>query len=118
MRNFILRLVVNALALSAAAWLVDGVHLTGEFWSLALVALVFGLVNAILKPVLMLLSLPFLFLTLGLFTLVINAGLLYLTAEIVDGLSVDGAGPAFVGGLVISVTAMLLNAVLKDEKKK
>jgi putative membrane protein len=67
MRNFLIRLFVNALALSAAAWLVPGISLTGGFGDLLLVALVFGLVNAFLKPFVLLLSLPFLLVTLGLF---------------------------------------------------
>jgi putative membrane protein len=115
-KNFIIRLFVNALALSAAAYLVSGIVLEGGLWPVLLVALVFGLVNAILKPILMLLSLPLLFVTLGLFTLVINAGLLLLTARLTDALVVAGFGAAFWGALVVSIVSMLLSALLKDEK--
>ena len=66
MNTFVLRLLVNALALAAAAYVVDGIQLTGGFGSAVWVALVFGLVNAVLKPIVMLLSLPFLLVTLGL----------------------------------------------------
>lgn len=118
MKNFLLRLFVNALALSAAAWLVAGVRLSEDFTQVLLVALVFGLVNAVLKPILKLLSFPLLFLSLGLFSIVINAALLLLTARLVDGFEVDGFVPALVGSLVISVVGMVLNGALKDEKKK
>ena len=80
MRNLILRVVVNGLALWAAAYLVSGITLTDDIGQVALVALVFGLVNAVLKPILMLLSIPFLILTLGLFALVVNAAMLMITA--------------------------------------
>ena len=118
MRNFVIRLFVNALALWAAAGLLDGVHLEGGFADVLWVALVFGLVNAFLKPVILLLSLPVVFLTLGLFTLVINAGLLLLTDALTDSLSVDGFGAAFLGALVVSLVSTVMSWFLKDEKKK
>jgi len=118
MRNFVVRLFVNALALWAAAELLEGITLAGGFGDVLWVALVFGLVNAVLKPILLLLALPVLFLTLGLFTLVINAGLLLLTGALTDALTVDGFVPALVGGLIISVVSMVLAGALKDEKKK
>jgi len=118
MRNFLLRLFVNALALSAAGWLVDGVNLSEDFVQVLMVALVFGLINAILKPILKLLSFPLLFLSLGLFSIVINAALLLLTARLVEGFSVDGFMSAILGSLVISIVGMFLNGALKDEKKK
>jgi len=118
MRNFVIRLFVNALALWAAAELVGGIHLAGGFGDVLWVALVFGLVNAVLKPALLLLSLPILFVTLGLFTLVINAGLLLLTASLTGALAVDGFFAAFLGGLIISVVSVVLAGALKDEKKK
>lgn len=115
MRNFVIRLFVNALALSAAAWLVEGVRLRGEFGEVLLVALVFGVVNALLKPVLLFLSLPFLLVTLGLFTIVINAGLLLLTASVMAGLSVSGFGAAVWGSLVVSLVSVVLGGALKDD---
>lgn len=118
MRNFVVRLFVNALALWGAAELLDGISLAGDFGAVLWVALVFGAVNAVLKPVLILLSLPVLFLTLGLFTLVINAGLLLVTSALTDALAVDGFVPALLGGLVVSVVSMVLAGALKDEKKK
>ena len=87
--NFLLRLFVNALALAAAAWLIDGIQMTGGFWDVLLIALVFGLLNAVLKPVLLFLSIPFLIVTLGLFALVINAVMLLITANLLDDFSVS-----------------------------
>ncbi|MBM4373408.1 MAG: phage holin family protein [Deltaproteobacteria bacterium] len=117
MRNFVVRIFVNALALSAAAWLVPGISLSGGFADVLLVALVFGLVNAILKPLVLLLSLPFLLLTLGLFAFVVNAAMLLLTARLTEHLAVSGFGAALLGSLVISVVSAVLGGALKDERR-
>lgn len=118
MRNLVIRLFANALALWAASELFQGVDMAGGFADVLWVALVFGLVNAVLKPVLLLFSLPLLFLSLGLFTLVINAGLLLLTDQLTDRFSVDGFGTAFLAALFISVVSMILSGILKDEGDK
>ncbi len=118
MRNFLIRLVVNALALSAAAWLVPGIRLSGGFWDVMVVALVFGLVNALLKPIVFLLSLPFVILTLGLFAFVVNGVMLWVTAGLTERLAVSGLWSAVLGSIVISLVTMLLGGVLKDEKKR
>ena len=117
-RNFVIRVFVNALALSAAAYFVPGIHLTGGFWDVIVVALVFGLVNALLKPVVWLLSLPFLVLTLGLFAFVVNAAMLLVTDRLTDHLAVSGFWAAVLGSIVISVVSMLLGGALKDEKRR
>jgi putative membrane protein len=109
---------VNALALSAAAYLVPGIRLTGGFWDVILVALVFGLVNALLKPLVWILSLPFLVLTLGLFAFVVNGVMLLVTARLTDHLAVAGFGAAVMGSVVISLVSMLLGGALKDQKKR
>ena len=118
MQNFVIRLFVNALALSAAAWLVPGITLSGSFGDVLLVALVFGLVNAFLKPLVLLLSLPFLLLTLGLFAFVVNGAMLLLTARLTEHLAVSGIGAAILGSLVISVVSAVLGGVLKDERRR
>ncbi len=115
MRNFVIRVFVNALALSAAAWLVPGISLDADFGGVLLVALVFGLVNAILKPILVLLSLPFILLTLGLFALVVNALLLLLTDALTGQLEVSGFFAALVGSIVISLVTLVLGGALKDD---
>lgn len=117
MRNFLIRLIVNALALSAAAWLLDGISLSGGFFDVLLVALIFGLLNALLKPILLFFSLPFLIITLGLFAFVVNALVLMLTASLTDALSVSGFGAALLGSLVVSLVTLFLGSALKDEMK-
>ncbi len=116
--KLIIRLIINAVALWAAAQLVSGIQLTGEIGGILIVALIFGLINAILGPILKILSLPFILVTLGFFTLVINGFLLWLTASLSSNLSVEGFGAAFWGALVISIVSWVLSAILKDDDKK
>jgi putative membrane protein len=117
MQNLIIRLFVNAVALWVASRLVGGMELEGEFWSVLLVAAVFGLVNALIKPFLLLLSLPILVITLGLFTLVVNALMLMLTAWLLDALTVVGFWAALWAGLLISVVSFLFSILLPEPKK-
>ena len=114
MRNFVIRLLINALALSAAAWLVGGIHLSDDYGSILFVALIFGLLNAVLKPILMFFSIPFILLTLGIFALVVNGAMLLITAGLTSALDVDGLGAAVLGSIVISIVTMALGGVLKD----
>ncbi|MFF0339391.1 phage holin family protein [Kribbella sp. NPDC004875] len=124
MKNLIIRLLANAIALAVATWLVSGITLEGATTSrrvltLLIVAAIFGLVNAIVKPVVKLLSLPLLILTLGLLTFVINAVMLWLTSWITGKLDVqfhvDGFWSALFGALIISIVGLLLNAVLPEK---
>ncbi|HJP30146.1 MAG: phage holin family protein [Candidatus Latescibacteria bacterium] len=112
--SLLLRLAVNAAALWAAAHFVEGIHLAESPLDVVIVAAVFGLVNTFIKPVAMLLSLPALLLTLGLFTFVVNAGMLGLAAWLVSGLTVDGPLSALVGGFVVSIVSFALNLIVKD----
>lgn len=114
MMNFLIRLFVNALALAAAAWLLDGIQMSGGFWDILLVAFVFGLLNAVLKPILLFLSLPFLIVTLGLFALVVNALMLLITASLLADFAVAGFWSAVLGSIVISLVTMILGGLLKD----
>lgn len=100
---------MNAAALFAADFLIDGVHLGGGLPGMLAVALVFGLVNALIKPFVLLLSLPAVVLTLGLFTWVVNAAMLGLTAAFTDSLDVDGLWSALGGSLVVSGVSALLS---------
>jgi putative membrane protein len=84
----------------------------GEYGTYLWIGLIFGVVNAIVGPVLRLLSLPFVVLTLGLFLLVVNAALLGLTAAITDRLTIDGFGTAVIGGLILAVASWLADQVL------
>lgn len=115
MRNLIIRLFVNAVALWGAARLVGGIELEGEFWPIVVVAAVFGLVNALIRPFLLLLSLPLLVLTLGLFTLVVNALMLMLTAALVNALTVDGFVAALLGSILISIISFLFSVLLPEK---
>jgi putative membrane protein len=121
MKTFIIKTLANAAALAVAVWLIPDIGLTGDdnadkAVTLLLVALIFGVVNFVVKPLVQLLSLPLLLLTLGLFTLVINALMLMLTswiAEEVDlSFHVDGFWTAVLGGLVISIVSWATSMVL------
>ena len=109
----LVRLLINAAALWVAVRLVPGVSFTGDGWLLLFVALIFGLLNACLKPLLVILSLPFLLLTLGLFTFVLNALLLWITSALSGalglGFHVAGFASAFVGALVVSAVSITLS---------
>ena len=106
--GFLARLFITAFALWAAAELVPGIHVGGLF-GLLLAALVFGLVNALVRPAAVLLSLPLTVLTLGLFLLVVNAAMLGLTALLLPGFSIDGFWPAFWGAIIVSITSWAAN---------
>ena len=113
--NLVIRLLINAVAIYAAAYFVNGVNLDGTWGQIAFVAIIFGVVNAIIKPIVKLFSLPFILLTLGLFTLVVNALMLWLTSNVSGALSVAGFGPAFWGAIVISLVSWVLSSVLTEE---
>ncbi|MFH1176003.1 MAG: phage holin family protein [Acidobacteriota bacterium] len=121
MGKLVTRWLIAVIALVAAAWLVDGIHVEGSAWmAFALMAVVLGLVNALVRPFLKLLTCPLIILTLGLFTLVINAVSLLLAARIAAalgiGFRVDGFGPAFWGALIVSVVTMVLSLVVKEKE--
>lgn len=118
MRNLVIRLLINAGALWAAARWVTGINLSGSAGDILIVALIFGLVNAFIKPVVRFLSFPLIFLTLGLFTFVINAGMLWLTGQISANLTVAGPRAALVGAVVISLVSWALSVVLPDGNDK
>jgi putative membrane protein len=120
--HFLLRLLINAAALWVAVQLVTGIDHRGSWWSLLLVALVFGVLNASVRPLLKLLSLPILILTLGLFIFVINALMLLLTGWISGllglGFYVEGFWAAFLGGLVVSLVSLLLSIFTGERQMK
>ena len=120
--SLITRLIINALALWLATRLVDGISFDGQIAFLFVVALVFGAVNTIVKPILMVLTFPFLIVTLGLFLLVLNAVMLWLTGAISDaaglGFHVSSFKAAFIGGLVVSVVSFVLSLMVGSDSKK
>ncbi|MFD7002578.1 phage holin family protein [Streptomyces mirabilis] len=125
MKNFVVKTIANAGALAVAVWLLNKITLTGtstgkKVGTLLVVALVFGLVNFLVKPVVKVLTFPLFILTLGLITLVVNALMLLLTSWLAGKLDlsfhVEGFWTAVVGGLIISVVSWALNVVLPDSE--
>jgi putative membrane protein len=121
MPKFLARWFVTSVALYAAVQLVPGITYEGGWTTLAAMALVFGLVNAVVRPFLAFLSCPLILFTMGLFILVINGGMLLLASRLasVFGVNfyVDGFGPAFWGALVVSAVSFLLNMFVRDERE-
>jgi putative membrane protein len=113
--SFIIRLLINALALLLCAYILPGVHVTG-FGGALIAALVLGVVNAILRPVLFVLTLPLQIVTLGLFTLVINGLLFWWVGHWGIGLEVSGFWSAFWGAIVLGIVSYVLSSVVGAEK--
>jgi putative membrane protein len=128
--RFLSWLLTTAIAVAVAAWLIDGIRFTGprqwpdEFTEkllpLLLVALILGVVTSFVKPILTILSIPFIILTLGLFLLVINAAMLRLTSwlagELDIGFHVTGWWPAIGGAIVITLTTWVVDAVVGEQR--
>jgi putative membrane protein len=123
--KMLVTVVTAAGALAVAAWLLDGISVGGagdgeQLVTLLVVAVIFGLVNAVVRPIVALFSLPFYILTLGLFFLVVNALMLLLTAWLADlvgvRFEVDGFWTAVLGGLVISLASAAIGLLLPDPK--
>lgn len=104
--KLLIRLLINALAILLVAYLVPGVAVNG-FYTALIVAVVLGLLNLVIKPLLVVLTLPITILTLGLFTFVINALLFWFVGTVVRGFSVDGFVPAFLGALILTVVSWI-----------
>ncbi|MEU5009122.1 phage holin family protein [Streptomyces sp. NPDC021749] len=124
MKHFLVKTIANAAALAVAIWLLKDITLTGEntgrkILTLILVALIFGLVNFIVKPVVKLLSLPLFILTLGLITLVVNALMLLLTSWLAGkadlAFHVNGFWTAVLGGVIVSIVSWAMHVILPDE---
>ena len=122
--KLIIRWLIVALAVAAAAWLVPGIRVTGANGAITVIvmALVLGLVNAIIRPLLVLLSCGCIVVTFGLFMLVINAFTFWLASWITSqgfnlGFSVDNLWAAFLGSLVVSVVSFVLSLILVDDKR-
>ncbi len=120
-RRILMRWAILAIAIALTAWLLPGITVLGETLSqqltaVVIIALIFGLVNAILGPILKLLTCSLIILTLGLFSVVINTALFYLTAQLLPNqLTIDGFWWALGGSLVISIVSAVLSAAISDE---
>ncbi len=115
MSNLLIRLVINAVALWVASYLVPGITLTSDIGGLLLVAIIFGLINALIKPVIDFFTCPFYVITLGLFTFIVNALMLMLTSAVSGGnLEVTDFWAALLGGIVVGLVSMLLSLFLSE----
>jgi putative membrane protein len=123
MYRFLIRWAINAVALYVAVALVPGIQPQNSSWlSYIWLALIFGVINALLNPLLKMLTCPLILLTLGLFTLVINTFLFYLAGYIGTafgvGFTVDGIWSAFLGSVIVSIVSIVLSLVFMDNPKK
>ncbi|HEY5847494.1 MAG TPA: phage holin family protein [Microlunatus sp.] len=125
--RLLLRLLANAAALAVATFLLSGISLTastleGKIFTFLVVAAVFGILNAIIKPIFQLVTIPLVLLTLGLFLIVINACMLLLTSWLAGmfglGWSVDGFWTAVLGAIIVSIVSFLLNVFIPDREDK
>jgi putative membrane protein len=122
--KLVVRWVIVAASLFAAAWLVPGIHVSGNGWiAVGVTAVVLGLVNALLRPILKLLSCALIVVTLGIFALFINGFTLLMAAHIAHdwfglGFVIDGYWPAFWGAIVVSVVSFLLSVFLVGDSER
>jgi len=113
--KLLLRWLIATLAVLLTSYVLPGVTLTG-FWTAVIVALVLGIINAVLKPILVILTLPINILTLGLFTLVINALLIMLASSFVDGFAVDGFWIALLFSIILSIFNFFLSKLSPNKE--
>ncbi len=122
MAYLILRIMINALSIVAAVKLIDGITFSGEWWKMIIIGAIFGLINSLIKPVVMFFTFPFIIFTLGLFTLIINTLMLLLTASLSSslnlGLHINGFWPAFWGALIVSIVSILLSWITGAKRIK
>jgi putative membrane protein len=122
--KLILRWLIIAISLFVAAWIIPGIMVEGDAWvAYSVMAIVLGLVNALIRPILKFLSCGFILITLGLFVFVINAATFLLSAQIAQnwfgvGFYVDGFGAALLGSIVVSLVTLILSKILIDEEKR
>jgi putative membrane protein len=114
LRSFLIRWICNVAALFVAAWLLSGVSYGDRWWTLLIAAAVFTLVNMSIKPVLTVLSIPFIVVTLGLFLVVINVLMLYVTDWLVRDFRLDSFGTALLAAIIVSVVNWALQPLLRE----
>lgn len=120
--RLVLRIIINAIAIWATSMILSGFEFSGSIINLLIIAVIFGLVNALIRPIIKLLALPITIVTLGLFTLVINALMLWLTVWLSGSLSLEGGifssfVTAFLGAIIISIISTVLGWFLPDKDK-
>ncbi len=114
--SFLVRLVINAIIFLIVSSLYSGIYVN-DFWAAVFAALILGLINALLRPILFVLTLPINFLTFGLFTFVLNGIMLLLTDRLYDGIQIEGFGAAIIAAFLFSIVNAILSSMLvKDDK--
>lgn len=113
MQGWILRWLLSGLSLILTAAIISGIEVK-SFFAALFAALVLGIVNAFIRPIILFFTIPLNILTLGLFTLVVNGFMLQITSSVVNGFEVNGFWSAFVGALILSIISSILNALVKD----
>jgi putative membrane protein len=122
--KLLLRWIISGISIFLAAWLVPGIRVEGNAWLVyAVMAVILGLINAIIRPLLKILTCPLIILTLGLFVLIINGLMLWLASYIAVNVFavkfyIDGFWSAFFGAIIISIVSIILNGLIKDTKHK
>ena len=114
MKPFLIRWLITTVAVLVASTLVPGIEVTGGIVALVAASLFLGIINALVRPVLLLLSIPLILVTMGLFMLVLNALLLWMVGGLVPGFSVGGFWSAFFGALLVSLTSWVMSAFFRD----
>lgn len=114
MRGLVFRWLVNAGGLLLVSYLFDGIQVAGLGWAF-IAALFLGVINALIRPVVLILTLPINVLSLGLFTFVVNALMLWLVGNLLAGFRVDGFWPALGGSLVLSLISFAINSLVNDQ---
>lgn len=112
--HFLLRLLINGIVFYCIALYVPGIHASG-FGAAVLAAFIFGIVNAIIRPIVLLLTLPISILTLGLFVIIVNALMFWLTTWIAPGFHVDGFTPALIGGIIMTIVGIITNHLFREQ---
>jgi putative membrane protein len=115
MKGLFIRWLVLTVAIMAAAYVLDGIEIEGGFFSAFFAAAILGILNALFRPILLLITLPLNILTLGLFTFVINALMLMMASGVIAGFHVQGFWWAVVGSLIISAVSWLLTSLINDQ---
>lgn len=115
--HLIIRLIINAVAFYLIATYLPGFHVD-SFGAALIAALIFGVINAIIRPIVLLVTLPLTLVTLGLFIVIINALMFWLTAAIAPGFKVDGFGAALLGAIIMMVVSFVVSHVFKAEERR
>jgi putative membrane protein len=111
MRRILFKWLINALALLVTTYLVKGIQVTGAS-ALFLAAALLGILNVLIRPILIILTLPINILTLGLFTLIINGSMLWFVSQVIKGFIIQGFWPAVIGALIISLVSWVMNGLI------